>query len=126
VYALPSMDDSAYTTVTTPHDPPPRGFGPPATYRYRFRLVDWASQERVQRAWEELVVEHGLTSGRLQDMDIDRVFGFTDGSLMGVPISLAMGKARKMGWCGFVDSNEAIRGVLGEFADLKMIPAIGA
>jgi hypothetical protein len=31
-----------------------------------------------------------------------------------------------MGWCGFVDSNEAIRGVLGEFADLKMIPAIGA
>ena len=36
-----------------------------------------------------------------------------------------MNKARKMGWHGFVDSNDAIKEVLGEFADLKMIPPVG-
>jgi hypothetical protein len=58
-------------------------------------------------------------------MDIDRIFGFTDGSLLGSTLDLTMNKARKMGWHGFVDSNDAIREVLGEFADLKMIPPVG-
>ena len=62
---------------------------------------------------------------RLQDMDIDRIFGFTDGGLMGSSLDLTMNKARKMGWHGFVDSNDAIREVLEEFADLKMIPPPG-
>jgi hypothetical protein len=29
-----------------------------------------------------------------------------------------------MGWCGFVDSNEAVREVLGEFVELGMIPPV--
>jgi hypothetical protein len=124
-YERPSMDNSAYTEITTRFDPPPRGFGPPGKYRVRYRLVDWARQEKVQKAWEELVAKHGLTSGKLQDMDIDRIFGFTDGSLLGSALDLTMNKARKMGWHGFVDSNDAIKEVLGEFVDLKMIPPIG-
>ena len=123
-YGRPSMDSNAYTEVTTPFDPPPRGFGPPGKYRFRFRLVDWAKQDKVQKAWEELVSKHGLTSGKLQDMDIDRIFGFTDGSLLGATLDLTMNKARKMGWHGFVDSNDAIKEVLGEFADLKMVPPV--
>ncbi|KAF2830724.1 NAD dependent epimerase/dehydratase family protein-like protein [Ophiobolus disseminans] len=124
-YERPSMDGSVYTEVTTRFDPPPRGFGPPGKYRYRFRLVDWAKQDKVQKAWWELTLKHGLKGGKLQDMDIDRIFGFTDGSLLGSTLDLTMNKARKMGWHGFVDSNDAIREVLGEFADLKMIPPIG-
>jgi hypothetical protein len=58
-------------------------------------------------------------------MDIDRIFGFTDGSLLGATLDLTMNKARKMGWHGFVDSNDAIKEVLGEFAGLGMIPPIG-
>ncbi|KAJ4371581.1 hypothetical protein N0V83_004800 [Neocucurbitaria cava] len=124
-YGHPSSDESVYTAIKSKHDPPPRGFGPPATYRVRFTLVSWAKQEKVQKAWEELTKKHGLTGGKLQDMDIDRIFGFTDGGLMGSPLDLTMNKARKMGWHGFVDSNEAIREVLGEFAELKMIPPVG-
>lgn len=122
-YERPSMDDSVYTVVTSKYDPPPRGFGPPGMYRIRFRLVDWARQDKVQKAWEELTEKHGLTGGKLQDMDIDRIFGFTDGSLMGTSLDLTMNKARKMGWHGFVDSNDAIIEVLGEFEKLKLLPA---
>jgi hypothetical protein len=124
-YKNPDADSSKYTQVTSRFDPPPRGFGPPGKYRYRFRLVDWAKQEHVQTAWDELVAKHGLTSGKLKDMDIDRIFGFTDGSLLGSSLDLTMMKARKMGWCGFVDSNEAVREVLGEFVELGMIPPVG-
>ncbi|KZM20522.1 catalytic [Ascochyta rabiei] len=104
------------------HDPPPRGFEPPATYRSRFRPVDWARQEKVQKAWAEPTAEHSLAAGRLQEMDIDRTFSFTDGSLMGSALDLTMSKAKKLGRHGFVDSNDAIREVLGEFTDLKMLP----
>ncbi|KAH7346027.1 NAD dependent epimerase/dehydratase family protein-like protein [Pyrenochaeta sp. MPI-SDFR-AT-0127] len=124
-YERPSTDEGAYTTVTTKFDPPPRGFGPPGEYKYRFKLVDWAKQEKVQKVWEVLTSKHSLTGGKLQDMDIDRIFGFTDGSLLGTTLDLTMNKARKMGWHGFVDSNDAIKEVLGEFADLKMIPPLG-
>jgi hypothetical protein len=123
-FERPEMDQSKYTEVKTRFDPPPRGFGPPGTYRYRFRLVDWAKQTHVQRAWDEIVAKHGLKMGKLGDMDIDRIFGFADGSLLGASLDLTMGKARKMGWCGFVDSSEAVREVLGEFGELGMIPRI--
>ncbi|KAF1348441.1 NAD dependent epimerase/dehydratase family protein-like protein [Lizonia empirigonia] len=123
-YELPSMDESLYTVVQSKYDPPPRGFGPPAKYRIRFRLVDWARQEKVQRAWAELIAKYGLAGGKLEDMDIDRIFGFADGSLLGTSLDLTMNKARKMGWHGFVDSNEAIAEVLGEFVGLKLLPPL--
>ena len=123
-YGLPSMDESVYTVVKSKHDPPPRGFGPPATYRSRFRLVDWARQAKVQTAWAELTARYGLTGGDLRDMDIDRIFGFTDGSLIGMSLDLTMNKARKMGWHGLVDSNDATLEVLGEFVKMKMLPPL--
>ena len=124
-YERPSMDDKMYTVVTSKHDPPPRGFGPPGTFRVRFTLVNWAKQDHVQKAWEEIKAKHNLNAGKLQHMDIDRIFGFADGGLMGAPLDLTMNKARKMGWLGFVDSNEAIREVLGEFVELGMLPPVG-
>ncbi|KAF2690074.1 NAD dependent epimerase/dehydratase family protein-like protein [Lentithecium fluviatile CBS 122367] len=123
----PSMDDAAYTKVTTPYEPPPRGFGPPATYRIRFTLVDWAKRPEVQKAWEEIMAKNihkGTT--KLQDMDIDRIFAFADGSLAGGTLDLSMNKARKMGWHGLVDTSECFREVLGEFVGLGMLPPVGS
>lgn len=123
-YERPSLDDAVYTEVTTRFEPPPRGFGPKGKYRYRFRLVDWAREEHVQKAWEELVSKYGLVGGKLQDMDIERIFSFADGTLLGAPLDLTMGKARKMGWCGYVDSAECVREVVGEFGGIGMLPPL--
>ena len=35
-----------------------------------------------------------------------------------------MGKSRKLGWCGYVDSHEAILETIGELEVLKMLPPI--
>lgn len=121
-YVRPSLDDADYTEVKTPYDPPPRGFGPPGRYRYRFKLADWARRPEVQAAWEELVNTYSLRAERLQDMDVERVFGFADGSLLGAGLDLTMSKARRRGWCGFVDSCECVREVVGEFVGIGMLP----
>ncbi|KAF2659927.1 NAD dependent epimerase/dehydratase family protein-like protein [Lophiostoma macrostomum CBS 122681] len=124
-YGRPDDDvhPDAYTITTTPYVP--RGFGPPKSFRRKFSLVEWARQERVQKAWAEIVEENGLKVKKLQDMDVDRIFAFADGSLAGGTLDLSMNKARKMGWHGFVDTNECIREVLEEFVELGMLPKIG-
>lgn len=70
------------------------------------------------------MAKYNLTGESLHDMDIDRIFGFTDGSLIGMSLDLTMNKARKMGWHGLVDSNDAIIEVLEEFAKMKMLPPL--
>ncbi|KAL6707680.1 hypothetical protein ACN47E_003801 [Coniothyrium glycines] len=124
-YKPPVLDDAAYTSISSRFDTQPRGFGPPAQYRFRFRLADWARDPAVQRAWEELVAAHSLSAATLQDMDIDRIFGFMDGCLLGGSVNLTMNKARKLGWHGFVDSCDAFKEVLEEFALIKMLPPVG-
>lgn len=57
----------------------PRGYGGKGATRRKFRLVDWAKREEIRRAWEELAREYGLVERELRD--VDRVFGFLDGSL---------------------------------------------
>ncbi|KAF2110681.1 NAD dependent epimerase/dehydratase family protein-like protein [Lophiotrema nucula] len=124
-YATPELDDSKYEKVTTKYEPPPRGWGPPKTYRTRFTLTSWARRPEVQKAWSSLISKHNLKVDRLEDMDIDRIFGFTDGSLIGGTLDLSMNKARKLGWHGFVDTNECVREVLDGFAGLGMLPGVG-
>lgn len=102
-----------------------RRFGPPATFYTRFTFVDWAKQSKVQKAWEEILTKHNLkNASKLQDMDVDRIFAFLDGSFKGT-LDLSMNKARKLGWHGFVDTNDCVHEVLGEFADLGMLPPVG-
>jgi len=75
---------------------------------------------------EELLTKHNVQNAtKLQDMDIDRIFSFADGSLAGGTIDLSMNKARKRGWYGFVDTSECFREVLGEFVELGMLPPVG-
>lgn len=100
-------------------------WGPPKTYRVRFTLTEWAKRPEVQEAWASLISKHNLKVAKLQDMDIDRIFEFADGSLMGGTLDLSMNKARKLGWHGFVDTNECFREVLDDFAKLGMLPPVG-
>lgn len=72
----PADDLSLYTELETPHNPPPRGFGPPGKMRFRFTLVEWAKRPEVQKAWEEIAEKHQLRDRTLGD--VDRIFGFTD------------------------------------------------
>jgi hypothetical protein len=88
--------------------------------------VSWAKKPEVQKAWAELIQKHNLRVDKLEDMDIDRIFGFADGSLVGGTLDMSMNKARKMGWHGFVDTNECFREVLDDFAKIGMIPPVGA
>lgn len=73
-------DDNAsrpeYHEFQTPYTPPPRGYGPPATIRFKFTLAEWAKRPEVKNAWKEIVAEHNLRNIALED--VDRVFGFTD------------------------------------------------
>lgn len=57
----------------------PRGYGAKGVTRRKFRMVEWAKREEVRRAWGELVGEYGLKEGLLED--VERVFGFLDGTL---------------------------------------------
>lgn len=70
------QDGDKYTETETRFVP--RGYGPKGITRRKFRLVDWAKKPEVQQTWRELVKQYDLT----QDLhDIDRVFGFLDGTL---------------------------------------------
>lgn len=57
----------------------PRGYGPKGTVRTTFTFVDWAKRPDVQKAWARLAAKHDLSQKELRD--IDRVFGFLDGSI---------------------------------------------
>ncbi|CZT25122.1 uncharacterized protein RCC_10851 [Ramularia collo-cygni] len=101
----------------------PRGYGPKGITRRKFRTVDWAKTEKVQKAWKELAEEYALRDGLLED--VDRVFGFLDGTLCrAAPLLFSMDKSRKLGWHGFVDSSEAMLDTFQDFAKLKMVPPI--
>lgn len=79
-------DNAVYQTITLP-TAPPRGYGPPGEFRYSFTLVDWAKRKEVREAWQQISEEHGLREKELRD--VDRVFGFADGSLsMTYPLRL--------------------------------------
>ena len=57
----------------------PRGYGPKGVVRRKFKMTDWAKKDEVQKAWSELAEVNGLTQEKL--VDVDRVFGFLDGTL---------------------------------------------
>lgn len=141
----PDLDDSAFRESESKFNPPPRGFGPPGKQRVKFTLTEWAKRPEVQKAWKEIAAKHDLRQKEL--WDTDRVFGFTDIAMTwSIALYFRYGppklwyrdikkkkrpvtnsrnsttKAKKLGFFGFVDSNESIFKVIDEFADLKMVP----
>jgi len=110
-------------TLKTPYDPPPRGYGGPATMSFSFTFTQWASQPEVQAAWKDIAQKHELVEKELRD--VDRIFGFLDGMILqSYPLCFNLDKAHKLGFFGTVDSSECILEVFNDFAELKMIPSV--
>lgn len=101
----------------------PRGYGGKGVSRRKFTFVEWAKKDDTAKAWKEIAEIHDLQQKDLKD--IDRVFGFLDGSVCRpAPLVFSTDKARKLGWHGFVDSSESILEVFDDLAKLKMIPPV--
>jgi len=71
------QDDAKYESWETPHNP--RGYGGKGVGARTFTLVSWVKQDKVKKAWKKLAEENDLAQKEL--VDVDRVFGFIDGSL---------------------------------------------
>ncbi|KAI9659752.1 MAG: hypothetical protein M1831_003650 [Alyxoria varia] len=125
----PDPDPSKYIARSSPHDPPPRGYGGPTTVRTTFTMSSWAKQPHIRTAWRDLAQQKDLTTAAkqlLEDDDrIDSLFGCADGWLgRSFQVIYGVSKRRKMGWFGYVDSVEALKDVMDEFAGLRMIPQL--
>lgn len=58
-------------------------FGPPATYNFRYTLVEWAGRPEVQAAWKELSKEYNLESDPISnEKDRARIFAFADAAIL--------------------------------------------
>ncbi|KAK5050884.1 hypothetical protein LTR84_003443 [Exophiala bonariae] len=111
------------TSVTLPASPPPRGFGPPGTIHYAWSFQDWANRPDVQEAWTRLATRHGLVKNPFEKI-VD-IFGILDGDVSGPwPRSMSVGKSRKLGWHGYVDSHEALYEAIEGLVNLEMVPPI--
>lgn len=98
-------------------------YGPPATFRFTFRLVDWAAKPEIQQAWKELNQKHSLAGDPFKD--IEQTFSFADfGLLMPYGVVLSMSKLRDLGWNAFVDTEKSIQQTIEEFAEMRMVPKI--
>lgn len=75
-----TSENAKFQEHVSPYTPPPRGFGPPATYRYKFTLTEWAKRPEVQKAWKEIAAKHQLREPALRD--VDRIFGFADAAIL--------------------------------------------
>ncbi|TIA20911.1 hypothetical protein D6C80_02073 [Aureobasidium pullulans] len=115
--------EADFMEITMPYVPPPRGWGPTATLKFKFTLTEWAKKPEIQKAWKEIADANGLKMTEFAD--VDRLFGFTDGTFgFSYPLLYSMTKAKEMGYFGYVDSTKSIIKTVEEFADLKMIPKL--
>ncbi|KAH7413073.1 hypothetical protein BKA64DRAFT_637749 [Cadophora sp. MPI-SDFR-AT-0126] len=119
----PELDEGKFKTVTLPHEPPPRGWGPATAYRRSFSITAWASQPDVQKAWSEIVRKHKLDNSHDPFADASEIFPFLDAALWAVGrLCLSETKCRKMGWFGVVDTNESVFRTFQELAILGLLP----
>ncbi|KAK3987120.1 Iridoid synthase [Cladorrhinum sp. PSN332] len=102
----------------------PRGYGPQATLKSSFSLLEWSLQPEVEAAWKELADEHDLVLDPFDDRYRARIFSFADSALIGdAPMTTSIAKARKFGFFGTVDSYQSIFQTMHDLAKLKLIVA---
>jgi hypothetical protein len=110
-----------YNTLTFPYNPPPLTFADPGTIHFTFSFLDWSRRPDVTAAWAELVAQHKLQGSPFEKAQ--DTFGLIDGEILGGwGRVLSMNKNRKLGWHGFVDTEESIVDVIKEMAELRLVP----
>lgn len=81
----------------------------------------------MQAAWAELTSTHSLSaqSPFADAATIDRLFSFVHFALVVPwPWQYSVDKARNLGWCGYVNSHEAMREVVVDLGRLGMVPPL--
>ncbi len=117
----PATDAGAYGTITMPYPVPPRGFGGPGIIKASFSFLEWSKKPEVLKAWEDLKATYDLKYSPFEKA-VD-TFGLIDGEILGGwGRVISMDKNRALGWHGTVRTEEAIKQVMSEMAELKMVP----
>jgi hypothetical protein len=125
-FTTPEPDSGKYKEVVMPFDPPPRGFGGPGIIHSVYFFQEWAGFPGVKAAWEAIAKRHGLIGDPFADaVTIQAGIGLLDMEIPGPWTRvISMDKSRKLGWNGFVQTEEAIKDTIEELAALKMIPPL--
>ncbi|KAI1124609.1 hypothetical protein F5Y10DRAFT_249058 [Nemania abortiva] len=120
----PEIDEAKYRVMQLPGKQTPRGYGPQATLRSTFSLLEWSYKPEVEKAWKEIAQQHGLVLDPFDDHYRSRIFSFADSALIGdAPMVTSIRKARQFGFFGAVDSYHSMFNTLHELARLKLIVA---
>ncbi|KAL2158833.1 hypothetical protein VTH06DRAFT_4025 [Thermothelomyces fergusii] len=120
----PAEEEEKYRSVKLACPTTPRGYGPQATLRSTFSLLEWSLQPRVEEAWRQLAKRHGLALDPFDDRYRARIFSFSDSAVIGdAPMTTSVRKAREFGFFGTVDSYRSIFETFHDLARLKLIPA---
>lgn len=99
-------------------------YGPQATLRSTFSLLEWSLQPHVEEAWKQLAEKHKLVLNPFDDRYRARIFAFADSAVIGdAPMTASVRKAREFGFFGTVDSYHSIFDTFHNMAKLKLIPA---
>lgn len=107
-------------TTACPHN----SYGPQATLRSTFSLLEWSLQPQVEKAWKELAKSQDLVLDPFDDRYRARIFSFSDSAVIGdAPMTTSVRKAREYGFFGTVDSYRSIFDTFHDLARLKLIPA---
>ncbi|KAK5717974.1 hypothetical protein LTR15_008817 [Elasticomyces elasticus] len=128
-YATPTDDEEAYTVVTLPANPPPRGFGKPGQVKLTFTFEHWSLKVEVKAAWKRIVERSKLDPaldlfGPGREQLLDDTFRSLDAEMLGSWGRIeTMDKAKKLGWHGHVQTDEGIRETLEKMMELKMVPS---
>jgi len=118
----PDGDDSKYEIQELAGDKDaPLGYGPPLSMRLSRPLVKWAKEPATAKAWENMMKE---SNGQLKkNMFDDKSQDMFMGDYAFLPFgTLAMNKARRFGFCGFVDTLESIFEMFQEMEKLGSLP----
>jgi len=101
----------------------PLGYGPPLIVRQSYQLMEWAKEPSNKRAWEEMMAQSKgqLTKNVFEGGNSD----FFMGDFAYLPFgTLSMNKARRFGFCGFVDTLESIFEMYQEMEKLGWLPSM--
>ncbi|KAJ8119666.1 hypothetical protein ONZ43_g3432 [Nemania bipapillata] len=123
-WSPPELDDASYRVMQLPGTKTPRGFGPQATLRSTFSLLEWSYKPEVEKAWREIAQEHRLVLDPFDDHYRSRIFSFADSALIGdAPMVTSIRKARQFGFFGTVDSYHSMFNTMHELGRLKLAVA---
>lgn len=115
----PSADSHYHNTLELAGgEDGPLGYGPPLVLRNKFTLAEWSRETDNQAVWEEIKAESGNIVPEASPSPEIMVGDFAYLNFG----TLAMNKARRYGFSGFVDSLESIFESFNEMERLGLLP----